>query len=1005
MTPERWQRIDEILQAALDCAPQRRKTLLDEACAGDEALRKEVEALLASDGEAGSFIERPASEVAAELLADDQVNSAIGQHIDHYKIVEHLGSGGMGEVYSAYDTRTGRKVALKLLPRFFTENQQRVRRFQQEARAILALNHPSIVTIYEIGQEGGTHFIATELIEGETLRERLRRAPMRIHEVLDVCIQVASALTAAHQAGIVHRDIKPENIMMRPDGYVKVLDFGIAKLTERSQSASSTQVPTRVKVDTEPGMVMGTAHYMSPEQARASKVDERTDIFSLGVVTYEMVAGRAPFEGASAGDVIAAILEHEAPPLARFARAVPTELERIVSKALRKDREERYQVIKDMALDLKSLKQELEFEAKLERSVEPDSRSAARLATSNEQAEAETDSKSASGTVAAGAGRQTSSAEYLAGEIKQHKRAVILTLAALLLVIAGVVWGLKYTGRNQLPNKSPEPFSKIKLTRLTTNGKARLAVISPDGKYIAHAMGDTGQVSIWLRHIATGSDKEIVPSTDGPYCCPLFSRDGSYIYYARVTTDTPSVLYQVPVLGGAPRAIVEDVDSVPALSPDGKRLAFIRGFPPQGIVALMVANVDGTGEQKLATYDITNFFPRNNGMTPAWSPDGEIIVIRAPTSDAQGSYWQMLAVRVKDGAATRIGSQRWTSLGQFGWLADGSGLIFTASDQAPGSPLQLWYIAYPNGEARKVTNDLNDYRGVSLTADSTALVTVPFEFHSNIWIAPGGEAGRAAQITSNKYDGSDGIAFAPDGRVVYTSRAGGNPNLWITNADGTGQKQLTADTHLNVTPVVSPDGRYVVFGSDRAGSQNIWRMNIDGANPKQLTSGWSDEKPHCSPDSRWVVYTSNDNGRQRVWRVPIDGGNAAPLTDYTSAYPIISPDGKQIACGYFDEQAKPGRWIIILIPFEGGQPTKRFDMPSWPLKMRWSSDGRALTYVLTRAGNSNIWSLPVDGRKPVQLTDFKSDQIYWFDWSRDGKQLALARGPATSDIVLINDLK
>ena len=1001
MTPERWQQIDEILQAALDHEPQRRMTFLDQACAGDEALQKEVLALLASDEQAGSFIEGPASEMAAELIAGDHINSAVGQHISHYKIVEHLGSGGMGEVYIGYDTRMGRQVALKLLPHFFTEDQQRVRRFQQEARAILALNHPNIVTIYEIGQAEGAHFIATELIEGETLRQRMRREPVRIPEALDVGVQVASALAAAHQAGIVHRDIKPENIMVRPDGYVKVLDFGIAKLTERSKSAPSTQMPARVKVDTEPGMVMGTAHYMSPEQARASAVDERTDIFSLGVVVYEMVAGRTPFEGASTSDVIAAILEHEAPPLARFAREVPTELERIVSKALRKDREERYQVIKDMALDLKSLKQELDFEAKLERSVEADARSA----TVHEQAEAETGRQPAPGTVDARAGRQTSSAEYLAGEIKQHKRAVIFALAALLLVIAGVVWGLKYSGRNRLTNRSAEPFSKIKVTRLTTNGKARLAAISPDGKYIAHAVRGPGQQSIWLRHIASSSDKEIVPSTGDPYCCPFFSLDGSYIYYLTAATDAPSVLYQVPLLGGSTRTIIEDVDSQPTFSPDGKRIAFIRGYPPQGIVALMVANTDGTGEQRLATFDMFNFFPANNAMAPAWSPDGEIIIIGVPASDAGGSYRRMLAVRVKDGTTTQINSQRWSSLGQFAWLADGSGLVFTASDEAPGSLQQLWYISYPNGEARKITTDVNYYFGVSLTADSKSLVTLQRDRTASIWIAPEAVADSAAQITSNKYDGLDGIAFAPDGRVVYTSRAGGNPNLWITNADGTGQHQLTADAHINVTPAVSPDGRYVVFGSDRAGAQNIWRVDMSGANPKRLTTGMSDQKPHCSPDSRWVVYTSNDNGKQRLWKVSIDGGNPAQLTDYTSSYPVISPDGKQIASGYYDEQVKPRRWRIAIIPFAGGKPTMSFDMPAWPLTLRWASDGRALTHILTRGGISNIWSLPLDGSPPVQLTDFKSDLIYWFDWSRDGKQLALARGSVTSDVVLITDLK
>jgi Tol biopolymer transport system component len=415
--------------------------------------------------------------------------------------------------------------------------------------------------------------------------------------------------------------------------------------------------------------------------------------------------------------------------------------------------------------------------------------------------------------------------------------------------------------------------------------------------------------------------------------------------------------------------------------------------------------VDGSGERKLATYDILNFFAGGgNIQAPAWSPDGAVIVTRVPASDANGIYSRLMAVREKDGSATQITAERWSALGQFAWLADGKGLIFTASDQGPGSPLQIWYASYPGGQVRRITNDLSDYRGVSLTADSSALVTVPFQRFSSIWItATGDPAGRAAEITSNKSDGFDGVAFAPDGRVVYTSRTGGSSSIWIANADGTNQKQLTADAHLNITPTVSPDGRYVVFGSNRAGQQNIWRMDIDGANPKQLTSGQTDRHPNCSPDSQLVIYTSHDAGKQRLWRVPIEGGNPVQLTDYTSAQPVISPDGTQIVCGYFDEQAP--RWRIGIVPFAGGQPIKSFDIASWPIRLRWASDGRAVTYIVSRAGVSNIWSQPLDDSKPVPLTDFKSNQIFSFDWSRDGKQLVLARGNLSSDVVLISDVK
>jgi eukaryotic-like serine/threonine-protein kinase len=366
--PERWQKVKQVLYSALEREATERAAYLDEACAGDESLRSEVEALLASYERAGSFFEMPAAEVAAEVLADDHAESMMGRTFGHYKILSQLGAGGMGEVYLAHDTRLGRKVALKLLPTHFSEDNERLGRFEQEAFAASALNHPNILTIYEVGQIDSAHYIATEFIEGVTLRERMRNGAMKLDDTLDVAVQVANALVAAHEAGIVHRDIKPENIMLRRDGYVKVLDFGLAKMTEPVASAPEAVDPeavTRMRVKTSPGMVMGTSHYMSPEQARGLETDERTDIWSLGVVLYEMVSGCSPFEGDTPSDCIASILKTELPPLRSYEPTVPTKLERVVRKALRKKREERYQTAKELLLELKGLKQEQEFAARM----------------------------------------------------------------------------------------------------------------------------------------------------------------------------------------------------------------------------------------------------------------------------------------------------------------------------------------------------------------------------------------------------------------------------------------------------------------------------------------------------------------------------------------------------------------------------------------------------------------------------------------------------------------
>ncbi len=435
MTPERYKQIGKLYHLALELEPEQRGTFLDLACADDEQLRREVEALLKSDSEAESFLASPAIDLAAKQLAEEQLLAKVGSRVGHYRLLSLLGAGGMGEVYLAEDTRLDRKVALKLLPEAFTKNEDRLRRFVREAKAASALNHPNIITIHEIGQAGQSHYITTEYIHGETLRELLHRRKMTIIESLDVAIQAASALAAAHQAGIVHRDIKPENIMVRRDGYVKVLDFGLAKLTEQPRT-SDTSAPTVARIDTDPGTVLGTANYMSPEQAQGRAVDARADIFSLGAVIYEMVSGRPPFEGESSGEIIASILKTEPAPLARFAPEAPGELQRIVSKALRKDREERYQTTKDLLIDLKSLREELAFQERLERSIGPES-SGARAIDSGGAAVAT--AASAAAQTGESAVRTTSSAEYIITEIKRHKVGTLVSLVVLALAVAGLV--------------------------------------------------------------------------------------------------------------------------------------------------------------------------------------------------------------------------------------------------------------------------------------------------------------------------------------------------------------------------------------------------------------------------------------------------------------------------------------------------------------------------------------------------------------------------------------
>ncbi len=421
MEAERWQKVKGLFDAALELAPNQRKRFLDKACGNDAEMRREVEKLLNSFPD-DSFMEQPAATELASLIVERNSKLTDGKQIAHYRIVSQIGAGGMGEVYLAKDSRLNRNVALKVLPEYLTSDKSRLQRFEQEARAASALNHPNIITIYEIGAETDTHFIAAEYIEGETLRERLKSEPRLLKFALDAGVQIASALHAAHSAGIVHRDIKPENIMIRPDGLIKILDFGIAKLIEKKLEPVDTKA-TAIKISTIPGMIIGTANYMSPEQAAGRAVDTRSDIFSFGIVLYEMIAGRQPFEGDTAIEVIGSILNKEPAPLNQFYANVPPEIERIVGKTLKKDREERYQTVKDLLIDLKDARQELEFQNKSERTAAP------------LQVKAETQTFN---QTTADAPHTTSSAEYLIGEIKTRKRGFAVGLTILLLASIGL---------------------------------------------------------------------------------------------------------------------------------------------------------------------------------------------------------------------------------------------------------------------------------------------------------------------------------------------------------------------------------------------------------------------------------------------------------------------------------------------------------------------------------------------------------------------------------------
>ena len=974
---------------------------------------------------------------------------AEGTRLDRYQILSPIGTGGMGEVYLAQDTRLGRKVAIKLLPSHFSQDKERLRRFEQEAFAASALNHPNIITIYEVGQAnteaGNCLFIVTEFIEGQTLRRKMAGGKIHIHEALEMASQIASALSAAHNAGIIHRDLKPENLMIRPDGYVKMLDFGLAKLTEsfspdltggmfdtqvdssefRPQPEFATSIdettslsapaedqhttappPTSLK-QTVPGVVMGTAQYMSPEQARGHRVDWRTDLFSFGILLYEMLAGRAPFTGNSPKEIVAAILQTDPMPLSHFLPDVPEALEWIISKALVKDREERYQTAREMLNDFKRLQRRLDVERELSRSYIAMPDEGTITVTEKNRVRPNSDKLSGNTTqemsLATGVIKQSSGIfAHLSGRGPKGKFVNPLFIALTITTLLAVGFSI-YFYLNSRPN-ARTPFQNMQVRRFTASGKASRAAISPDGKYVVHVLSDLGKQSLLIRQVTDSNNVEIVPPADIFYRGLTFSNNGTSIYFiAQERTDPIQSLYQVPVLGGNPKKLLRDIDSPVAISPDGKQLAFIRRLRGKGEDQLMLANADGSNIRMLSSRKGADFY---NTAGLAWSPDGKRIACPAGSNSGVRNMF-VAEINVANGQEKPLSPTKWASVGRVSWVRDGKGLVIGAMEQ--GSSLtQIWFVPYPSGQPQRITNDLNDYRDMLLTEDSRSLVTVQSEAYVNVWLATISDPSRSRQITEGigQRSGERGLTWTPNGNLVYISRASGSSDIWLMDQEGKSQQQLTtAETRAEIYPEVSPDGRYIVFVSTRSGNSHIYRLDLTNGDQVQLTHGISEEFPAISADGKWVIYNSTASTKFTLWRVSIDGGDPVQLNDQLTQWPTVSPDGHRVACWYRSETNAP--WKVALIPISGGQPESILDLPGADLAfpVRWTPDGKGISYVATRNGTSNVWMQPFEGGEPKQLTQFTSDQIFWFDWSRDGKQLACSRGRITNDVVLISELK
>jgi len=1007
--PQRWQRVKEIFEGALGRHGAERESFLEQCCEGDADVREEVESLLRSYEVAGSFMEEPAVAQAADDLAAEQKLTP-GQRVNHYQIVNLIGEGGMGEVYLATDTTLGRRVALKVLPAFVSKDPERLRRFTQEARAASRLSHPNVCVVHEVGEtDDGRPFIAMEYVEGMTLRQRIRSHAMKLGDVLDIAIQVADALTAAHESGIVHRDIKPENIVIRPEGYVKILDFGLAKLTakltEGHKSATTTTMPTLL-FHSSPGVVIGTAAYMSPEQARGVAVDERTDIWGLGVVLYEMASGHAPFTGETATDVVVAIVEREQSPISEHVEGTPPELERIVKKALRKDRNERYQIVKEMAIDLRSLRKELEKSAMLDRSISPGLGSLA----SSEYARA-----------SSGRDRkvQTDEVRQLPTVIHEHvfpaRRTWIIWLAGALLLV-GVIFGAYNLRARRSEPKLRVPFERVEVTKLTTNGNALMGALSPDGKYVAYVTGQNGKESLWLRQVEINSNSLRIGERAGRYLGLAFSPDGNYVYfgYADSGSDDTSQVFRLPVLGSDANAMrIELQEGLPTLSHDRKRMAFIRFDRTAQSDLLIVANADSSAERVVGTRKWPQRFGWDPLSRPEWTADDRVLILPivssdpSYTGDTSANYSVTLFEKdLVNGAehTVPLSPQKFDEVGRVTVHPNGDGVIMLA--KAHGAAfVQIWQL-FRDGSQRTVTNDLSDYRELSLRADGSALITVQTQTLSRLWLLRKNDA-KPAPIgsgTSRYYD----LAIAPDNRILYASDASGIADIFETTPSRGDEKPLTSAGGRNYAPVVSPDNRYLVFHSNRTGVFQIWKGDRDGSRPKQLTFETTESTwPALSPDGKWIIFQHADpNSPFKLWRVSIDGGTPERITDGIAIRPTVSPDGKLIAFWQRDD-LQNARWRLKVVQFEGGATFNIFDVAptvqvQWDTPLHWSSDGQYVTYIDHAGGIDNIWGQPIAGGTPKQLTNFEDGRIFSFDWAKDGSLVA-SRGVITSDVVLIKD--
>jgi eukaryotic-like serine/threonine-protein kinase len=805
--------------------------------------------------------------------------------------MRQLGAGAMGEVFLAHDAELGREIAIKLLPPHLAESAEHLFRLRHEARSASSLNHPNIVTIYEIGRDDeGRAFVAMEYVDGHTLRETMHE-PLPVKKALQLAAQIADGLAAAHKRGLVHRDLKPENLMITSDGVVKILDFGLAKSFELAASAQSHDF-------TQPGTIVGTPAYMSPEQARAGDVDYRSDQFALGAILYEMLTGRHAFEGESGVETLFMIVRDEPAPLSALAPHVPPPVRWIVDRCLAKDPDDRYVATRDLARDIQYIR----------------------------------DHFSEAGAVT---------------PVREEKPTTAQRMRRLWPFAAMLAAALALGAVSTLAVKKPAPRSITSERYLTYSGQDFSPSVSPDGRLIAFSSNRDGKLRIWLKEVSGGSE---VPLTAGRDDFPRFSPDGSSIIYTHADPEPgkPPALYRVPVVGGEARRILENAVSAD-FSPDGRLLAFTRNnVVAEGTqtTSVLVSASDGSNPRELAKVDL------NALLYPRWSPDGKRIaavgargrVVQAVyVFDAKSGATKILSTPAKAGEVTSVV-----------WTADSKAVIYVRADSVEavvGSPAHV--IRHDVDGDRDETIAWTSRNGTHLDvlADGRLILDARSPSDNLREMALGG--GNAANRWITRGNSSDRQpVYAPDGKsILFTSNRSGNLDLWLVTADGGTVKRVTEDAAEDWDPAFSADGKRILWSSGRSGNLEIWTANADGSDARQISQDGQDaENPSATADG-WVIYNSFHTAAEKmgVWKVRDDGSRATRLVGGRTSLPEVSPDGRYVA---YVADGRSERQALRVARLSDGKDTG-FEVKIRPTqrtgailgRMRWMPDGKAIAYL------------------------------------------------------------